>query len=105
MNRVYQDFILCMKEAAFRLVAGQNSAPKHPSECYLNPPCGCSNPGKNLQCEDCPYLEACLSQFKTRRVSVSPIKRRISSNTQERLNQKRRQITYKANEFRGKFSN
>ncbi len=34
---------------------------KKPSDCYLNPPCHCPNPGKELQCEDCEYLEACLS--------------------------------------------
>jgi hypothetical protein len=37
------------------------------AKCYMNPPCGCANPGKELQCENCDYLESCLSkcqQFK-----------------------------------------
>lgn len=39
-----------------------NLKPKNPGDCYLNPACGCPNPGKEMQCEDCEYLEACLSR-------------------------------------------
>lgn len=35
--------------------------PKQSSECFLNPPCGCLHPGKELACEECSHLEACLS--------------------------------------------
>jgi hypothetical protein len=33
-------------------------------KCYINPPCGCANPGKELQCESCDYLEGCLSRYQ-----------------------------------------
>jgi hypothetical protein len=81
MGKIYRELILYMQETAFRVVLGQPSTPKHRQECFLNPPCGCSNPGQELQCEDCPHLEGCLSQFKTPRVSDSHIKRRVLTNT------------------------
>ncbi|MBF2064090.1 MAG: hypothetical protein IGS39_06650 [Calothrix sp. C42_A2020_038] len=34
--------------------------------CYVNPPCGCRNPGKEIECENCEYLEACLSRAQAR---------------------------------------
>ena len=71
---LHRDLILCLRETAFHLVLKKVHTPKHPEECFLNPPCGCSNPGKELQCEECPYLEACLSQFKTLNSSRSNIK-------------------------------
>jgi hypothetical protein len=63
-----RDWILCLRETANYFV------PKQPSECFLNPGCGCSNPGQEPQCEDCPYLEACLSSFKTVKPSGSHFK-------------------------------
>jgi hypothetical protein len=81
MGKICREFIFCLQETAFRVVLKQPLAPKHPEECFLNPPCGCSNPGKELTCEECPHLEACLSQFKTRRGSGSNIKRRVLTNT------------------------
>jgi hypothetical protein len=62
---IHLDLIDCLRETAFRLVVKDSYLPKHPEECFLNPPCGCANPGKELKCEECPHLEACLSQFKT----------------------------------------
>jgi hypothetical protein len=50
------------------LVCLQMTADKcHNSEtlslsCYINPGCGCQNPGKELECENCEHLEACLSR-------------------------------------------
>ncbi len=64
-----QDFILCLEEATLQLIFKKYSSPRDPSECFVNLPCGCNNPGKNLQCENCPYLEACLSSFKTKKSS------------------------------------
>lgn len=59
-----QDIIFCLKEAAVDLIFKKYSPPQNPTECFVNVPCGCANPGKELKCEDCPYLEACLSSFK-----------------------------------------
>lgn len=42
---------------------------KSPEECLLQSPCGCSTPGQDTQCEDCPYLEACLSRHKSHEMS------------------------------------
>ncbi|WP_245912473.1 hypothetical protein [Brunnivagina elsteri] len=33
-----------------------------PADCYLNPPCACINPGKEIECENCEHLESCLSR-------------------------------------------
>jgi hypothetical protein len=70
----YQNLIFCLRETAVRFVFREPDTPKHPEECFLNPPCGCSNPGKELQCEECPHLEGCLSRFKTIKYSPSYIK-------------------------------
>ncbi|AFY45136.1 hypothetical protein [Nostoc sp. PCC 7107] len=59
-----KDVILCLQEAAADLIFKDNSIPKKLSECLINPPCGCANPGQELKCEDCTYLEACLSSIK-----------------------------------------
>jgi hypothetical protein len=42
---------------------------EQPTDCYVNPPCGCPNPGKEIQCEDCEYLEACLSRCQHLKIS------------------------------------
>jgi hypothetical protein len=34
---------------------------KDASDCLTRPDCGCKNPGKEIDCENCGYLEACLS--------------------------------------------
>ncbi|MBL1198721.1 MAG: hypothetical protein FWK04_06470 [Nostoc sp. GBBB01] len=59
-----KDLIFCLHEAALEFIFKKSSTPKDVSECYINPPCECTNPGRNIQCEDCVYLEACLSSFK-----------------------------------------
>jgi hypothetical protein len=59
-----RDFIFCLQEAALHFVFKKFSTPQNPAECFVNPPCGCSNPGKELQCEECTYLESCLSSFQ-----------------------------------------
>ena len=64
-----QDLIFCLQEAASSVIFKKPWTPKQPSECFLNPPCGCANPGKDLKCEDCPHLEACLSSFKLQEAS------------------------------------
>jgi len=66
-TRIFQDLILLLRDTSGYTV-------KQPEDCFLNPPCNCSQPGKELQCEECPYLEACLSHFKTRHSSASNIK-------------------------------
>ena len=77
---LYRNIMFCLRETTYRVVLKQSWTPKQPQECFLNPPCECSNPGKDLQCEDCPHLEACLSQFKTSRVTRSKIKQRVTAN-------------------------
>lgn len=52
-----QDLLICLQ------VTADLFAQKKPSDCFLNPPCNCPDPGKQLQCEDCEHLEACLSHF------------------------------------------
>ncbi|MDH6100750.1 hypothetical protein NWP21_18290 [Anabaenopsis sp. FSS-46] len=59
-----QDIIFCLKEAAVYYIWKKYSTPQNTGECFVNPPCGCANPGKELQCEDCIYLESCLSHIK-----------------------------------------
>jgi len=59
-----RDIIFCLQEAALQFIFQKSSTPKHPSQCFINPDCGCANPGKELKCEECPELEACLSAFK-----------------------------------------
>jgi hypothetical protein len=55
---ICRDFILCLRETAINFV------PKQPAKCLSNLPCACPDPGKQPQCEDCPYLEACMSRCK-----------------------------------------
>ena len=71
---LHRDLIVCMRETAFRVVLKHSLTPKNPQDCFLNPPCGCANPGKEIACEECPHLEACLSQFKTHKTWHCPIK-------------------------------
>ena len=71
---LYRDLLVFVRETALGIVLRDFETPKRPEECFLNPPCGCSNPGKSLECEECPYLEACLSRFKISRSSPSSIK-------------------------------
>jgi hypothetical protein len=59
-----RDCIFCLQEAALQFIFKKYLPPQNPSECFVNPPCGCPNPGQELQCEDCVYLESCLSNFK-----------------------------------------
>jgi hypothetical protein len=51
-----QDIVICLQ------LTVDNFISKNPPDCLLNLPCGCSQPGKKLCCENCEYLEACLSQ-------------------------------------------
>jgi hypothetical protein len=74
MRMIYRDLIFYWRETALALLLKDPDTPKHPKECFLNPPCGCSNPGKELQCEECPHIEACLSRFKSISFSGKPIK-------------------------------
>lgn len=53
-----QDLVLCLQLTVDSL------ASKKASNCFRNLPCKCPNPGKELQCESCEYLEACLSRAK-----------------------------------------
>jgi hypothetical protein len=59
-----RDVIFCLQEVACDIIFQNSSTSKQLTECFINPPCGCANPGKELKCEDCPYLEACLSDMK-----------------------------------------
>lgn len=59
-----QDLIFCLQEAALQFVFKKYSTPQESAECFVNPPCGCANPGKEIQCEECTHLEACLSSFR-----------------------------------------
>jgi hypothetical protein len=71
---LYQGLMLFWRETALSIVLKDSDTPKNPEQCFLNPPCGCSNPGKELCCEDCPHLEACLSRFKSLSSSAKKIK-------------------------------
>lgn len=62
--KMVQDCIFCLQEAALEFFAKKRVFPTNPKDCFVNPPCGCPNPGKEIQCEDCPHLEACLSSCK-----------------------------------------
>lgn len=68
---LHRNLVLRLRETALGIILQDADTPKHPSECFLNPPCGCSNPGKELQCEECPHLEGCLSHFKVKSISSS----------------------------------
>ena len=59
-----RDIIFSLQEAALQFIFQKSFTPKNPSECFINPSCGCANPGKQLQCEECPELKACLSGFQ-----------------------------------------
>jgi len=59
-----REVILCIREAAIEIIFQPDSPPKKLTECFINPPCGCEHPGQEIKCEDCPYLEACLSSLK-----------------------------------------
>lgn len=61
-----RDLIFCLQEAALEFVLKKYRVPQQPAECFVNPPCGCVNPGKELKCEECSYLESCLSSFKVK---------------------------------------
>jgi hypothetical protein len=68
-----QDLVVCLQEVTLYFIFKKSWVPKHPDECFVNPPCGCNNPGKEIQCEDCPHLEACLSDWKLHKDSVKQI--------------------------------
>jgi len=59
-----QDLMVCLQEAISYFICRKPWIPKHQSACLVNIPCQCPHPGKELQCEDCPYLEACFSSVK-----------------------------------------
>lgn len=65
-----RDVILCIREAALEIIQ-KDSTSKKLTECLVNPPCGCQHPGQELKCEDCPYLEACLSSLKLKELSTN----------------------------------
>ncbi len=65
---IARDFIICLRETTFSF------AQKKPQECLLHLPCGCANPGQAIKCEDCPYLEACLSRCKPKKAKGSNVK-------------------------------
>jgi hypothetical protein len=75
-----QGLILCLREAAWSILLKQPLAPKDPQECFLNLPCNCVNPGKELECEECPHLEGCLSQFKSSKSSGRQLKLSVKNN-------------------------
>jgi hypothetical protein len=62
--KMVQDCIFCLQEAALQFLSKKPVYPTDPKDCFVNPPCGCPNPGKEIQCEDCPHLEACLSNCR-----------------------------------------
>lgn len=76
-----RNVVLTLRETILCLVLKDSETPKQLEDCFLNPPCGCSNPGQELQCEDCPYLEGCLSRFKTVRGVQNTVKFPIKTNT------------------------
>ncbi|BAY97810.1 hypothetical protein NIES37_17550 [Tolypothrix tenuis PCC 7101] len=59
-----RDLMLCLQEVALEFVRKKYRVTQQVAECFENPPCGCINPGKELQCEDCSHLESCLSNLK-----------------------------------------
>ena len=69
MASFYQDLMLCAQETACSFVFKQPSTSEELQACLVNPPCGCATPGKDLKCEECPHLEACLSHYQTPKLS------------------------------------
>ncbi|AFZ58464.1 hypothetical protein F2Y95_11785 [Aphanizomenon flos-aquae CCAP 1446/1C] len=67
-----QDLIICLQEATLYFILKKSWVPKYRDQCLVNFPCGCLNPGKEIKCEDCPYLEACLSTWKLQHDHVKP---------------------------------
>ncbi len=61
---ITQNFVILLKEMVPCFGAKQSG------DCSVNLGCGCKNPGTQLHCEECPYLEACLSRSKTFKASV-----------------------------------
>ena len=59
-----QDLIVCLQEATLYFILKKSWISKHPDECFVNLPCKCQNPGQEIKCEDCTYLEECLSSWK-----------------------------------------
>ncbi len=77
-----QDLLICLQ------ITADIFKHKKPSDCLSNLPCHCSNPGKKLECEDCEYLEACLSAFPpidsqiaASNLSTSPVSARSCSSS------------------------
>lgn len=66
-----KDLVFCLQEAALHIISKKSQTHKDYSECFVNPPCGCTNPGQNPQCEDCTYLETCLSNCKLQKASLT----------------------------------
>ncbi len=62
-----RDVIFCLQEVVAEIILKPSSTSKKLSECLISPPCGCANPGEEIKCEDCTYLEACLSSIKLER--------------------------------------
>jgi peptide deformylase len=58
-----KDIIFCVKEIISYYV-NKHNIPQSREECFINPACGCENPGKEIKCEGCSYLEGCLSHFQ-----------------------------------------
>lgn len=51
------DLLVCLQMTADKFTHSL------PDSCYINPPCGCRNPGKEMECENCEHLESCLSRL------------------------------------------
>ena len=68
-----QDYIILLRD----LIAERSA--KQPSVCLTNLPCGCAYPGREIQCEECPDLEACLSYSKSLQTSATKVKKRSTS--------------------------
>jgi hypothetical protein len=56
----FQDFVISLKLSANKYM--HRNLKQKAADCYLNPPCGCINPGKEIKCESCEHLESCLSR-------------------------------------------
>ncbi|HBB35970.1 MAG TPA: hypothetical protein DDZ80_30150 [Cyanobacteria bacterium UBA8803] len=73
---ICRDFIVYFRDIAASVELRQHFTPNKHEDCLLNMPCGCAKPGVELQCEDCPYLEACLSHFKLKSCKKRTLKQR-----------------------------
>lgn len=74
-----KDLIICLQEATEYFLLRKYWVAKPPQACYVNLPCKCSHPGREIKCEDCQHLESCLSTWKLQNNNIKAIPKVINS--------------------------